>query len=90
MATRMASGGRTTLMSLAQSLRLHLIVTEFWEDLMEKNHKRYRRDILLSLIGMHEKNNADAAKCYERFQRNLSQTITTLLRIMKTHLGSQI
>ena len=33
------------------------------------NHKRYRRDILLSLIGMHEKNQAwvDAAKSYERY-----------------------
>ena len=33
------------------------------------NHKRYRRDILLSLINLHEKNQAwvDAAKTYERF-----------------------
>ena len=33
------------------------------------NHKRYRRDVLLSLIGMHERNQAwvDAAKSYERY-----------------------
>ena len=33
------------------------------------HHKRYRRDILLSLIGMHERNQAwvDAAKSYERY-----------------------
>jgi hypothetical protein len=33
------------------------------------HHKRYRRDVLLSLIGMHERNQAwvDAAKSYERY-----------------------
>ena len=32
-------------------------------------HKRYRRDILLSLMSMHERNQAwvDAAKTYERY-----------------------
>ena len=37
-------------------------------------HKRYRRDILLSLINMHDKNQAwvDSAKTYERFLEEFS------------------
>ena len=56
-------------MSQGQSLKPLRIAIEFWEDLNGVNHKRYRRDILLSLIGMHEKNKAwvDAAKSYERY-----------------------
>ena len=69
MATRMASGGSDNPYVTRSVFKATSYCNRVLGRLNGENHKRYRRDILLSLIGMHEKNNAwvDAAKCYERF-----------------------
>ena len=69
MKTRLASGG-TNLPEVSKSVfRANSYCNRVLGRLNAPHHKRYRRDILLSLIGMHERNQAwvDAAKTYERY-----------------------
>jgi tetratricopeptide (TPR) repeat protein len=69
MATRMASGGSDNPFVTRSVFKATSYCNRVLGRLNGTNHKRYRRDILLSLIGMHEKNQAwvDAAKSYERY-----------------------
>ena len=69
MATRMASGGSDNPYVTRSVFKATSYCNRVLGRLNGVNHKRYRRDILLSLIGMHEKNQAwvDAAKSYERY-----------------------
>ena len=69
MATRMASGGSDNPFVTRSVFKATSYCNRVLGRLNGVNHKRYRRDILLSLIGMHEKNQAwvDAAKSYERY-----------------------
>ena len=69
MATRMASGGSDNPYITRSVFKATSYCNRVLGRLNGPNHKRYRRDILLSLIGMHEKNQAwvDAAKSYERY-----------------------
>lgn len=69
MATRMASGGSDNPFVTRSVFKATSYCNRVLGRLNGPNHKRYRRDILLSMIGMHEKNQAwvDAAKNYERF-----------------------
>ena len=69
MATRMASGGSDNPYVTRSVFKATSYCNRVLGRLNGTNHKRYRRDILLSLIGMHEKNQAwvDAAKSYERY-----------------------
>jgi tetratricopeptide (TPR) repeat protein len=69
MATRMASGGSDNPFITRSVFKATSYCNRVLGRLNGTNHKRYRRDILLSLIGMHEKNQAwvDAAKSYERY-----------------------
>jgi tetratricopeptide (TPR) repeat protein len=69
MATRMASGGSGNPFITRSVFKATSYCNRVLGRLNGTNHKRYRRDILLSLIGMHEKNQAwvDAAKNYERY-----------------------
>ena len=69
MATRMASGGAGNPFVTRSVYKATSYCNRILGRLNGLNHKRYRRDILLSLIGMHEKNQAwvDAAKSYERY-----------------------
>ena len=67
MATRMASGGSDNPFITRSVFKATSYCNRVLGRLNGTDHKRYRRDILLSLIGMHEKNQAwvDAAKSYE-------------------------
>ncbi len=69
MATRMASGGTNNPFVTRSVFKATSYCNRVLGRLNAPDHKRYRRDILLSLINMHEKNQAwvDAAKTYERF-----------------------
>jgi len=69
MATRMASGGTNNPFVTRSVFKATSYCNRVLGRLSALDHKRYRRDILLSLINMHEKNQAwvDAAKTYERF-----------------------
>ena len=69
MATRMASGGTGNPFVTRSVYKATSFCNKVLGRLTAPNHKRYRRDILLSLINLHEKNQAwvDAAKTYERF-----------------------
>jgi hypothetical protein len=69
MATRMASGGTDNPFVTRSVFKATSYCNRVLGRLNAPNHKRYRRDILLSMINMHEKNQAwvDAAKNYERF-----------------------
>ncbi len=69
MATRMASGGTGNPFVTRTVYKATSYCNRVLGRLNAPNHKRYRRDILLALINMHEKNQAwvDAAKSYERF-----------------------
>ena len=69
MATRMASGGSNNPFVTRTVYKATSYCNRVLGRLTAANHKRYRRDILLALINMHEKNQAwvDAAKSYERF-----------------------
>jgi len=69
MATRMASGGTGNPFVTRSVFKATSYCNRVLGRLTAPNHKRYRRDILLSMINMHEKNQAwvDAAKNYERF-----------------------
>ena len=69
MATRMASGGTNNPFVTRSVFKATSYCNRVLGRLTAPNHKRYRRDILLSMINMHEKNQAwvDAAKNYERF-----------------------
>jgi len=69
MATRMASGGTGNPFVTRSVYKATSFCNKVLGRLTAPNHKRYRRDILLSLINLHEKNQAwvDAAKVYERF-----------------------
>ena len=69
MATRMASGGTGNPFVTRSVFKATSYCNRVLGRLNAPNHKRYRRDILLSMINMHEKNQAwvDAAKNYERF-----------------------
>ena len=69
MQTRMASGGSGNPYVTRSVHRATTYCNRVLGRLNAPNHKRYRRDILLSLLSMHEKNQqwVDAAKSYERF-----------------------
>ena len=69
MATRMASGGTGNPFVTRTVFKATSYCNKVLGRLNAPNHKRYRRDILLALINMHEKTSAwvDAAKSYERF-----------------------
>ncbi|MEK9773793.1 MAG: hypothetical protein VW576_09550 [Opitutae bacterium] len=69
MATRMASGGSGNPFVTRTVYKATSYCNRVLGRLNGPNHKRYRRDILLALMNMHEKNQAwvDAAKSYERF-----------------------
>lgn len=69
MATRMASGGTNNPFVTRSVYKANSYCNRVLGRLSAPLHKRYRRDILLSLINMNEKNLAwvDAAKSYERF-----------------------
>ena len=69
MQTRMASGGSDNPYVTRSVHRATTYCNRVLGRLNAPHHKRYRRDILLSLLSMHEKNQqwVDAAKSYERF-----------------------
>ena len=69
MATRRASGGSNNPYVTRSVFKAASYCNRVLGRLNAPHHKRYRRDILLSLIGMHERNQAwvDAAKSYERY-----------------------
>ena len=69
MQTRMASGGTGNPYVTRSVHRAATYCNRVLGRLNAPHHKRYRRDILLSLLSMHEKNQqwVDAAKSYERF-----------------------
>lgn len=67
--TRLASGGTGNPFVTRSVHKAIAFCNRVLGRLNAPNHKRYRRDILLSLISMHEKNQqwVDAAKSYERY-----------------------
>ena len=69
MSTRMASGGTGNPFVTRTVYKATSYCNRVLGRLNGPNYKRYRRDILLAMINMHEKNQAwvDAAKSYERF-----------------------
>ncbi|MBT5715935.1 MAG: hypothetical protein HOI70_03395, partial [Opitutae bacterium] len=69
METRRASGGSDNPYVTRSVFKATSYCNRVLGRLNAPHHKRYRRDILLSLIGMHERNQAwvDAAKSYERY-----------------------
>jgi hypothetical protein len=69
MATRMASGGTGNPFVTRTVYKATSYCNRVLGRLNAPNQKRYRRDILLAMMNMHEKNQAwvDAAKSYERF-----------------------
>jgi tetratricopeptide (TPR) repeat protein len=69
MYTRQASGGTNQPWVTRSVFKAASYCNRVLGRLNAPYHKRYRRDILLSLIGMHERNQAwvDAAKTYERY-----------------------
>ena len=69
MATRMASGGTGNPFVTRTVYKATSYCNRVLGRLTAPNHKRYRRDLLLAMMNMHEKNQAwvDAAKSYERF-----------------------
>ena len=69
MATRMASGGTGNPFVTRTVFKATSFCNKVLGRLNAPSHKRYRRDILLAMVNMHEKNQAwvDAAKSYERF-----------------------
>lgn len=74
MATRMASGGSGNPFVTRSVHKATSYCNRVLGRLNSPFHKRYRRDILLSLINMHDKNQAwvDSAKTYERFLEEFS------------------
>ena len=69
METRRASGGSDNPYVTRSVFKATSYCNRVLGRLNAPHHKRYRRDVLLSLIGMHERNEAwvDAAKSYERY-----------------------
>ena len=69
METRMASGGSGNPFVTRSVHKATAYCNRVLGRLNAPHHKRYRRDILLAIISMHEKNQqwVDAAKSYERF-----------------------
>ena len=69
METRRASGGSGNPYVTRSVFKATSYCNRVLGRLNAPYHKRYRRDVLLSLIGMHERNEAwvDAAKSYERY-----------------------
>ena len=69
METRRASGGSNNPYVTRSVFKATSYCNRVLGRLNAIHHKRYRRDVLLSLIGMHERNQAwvDAAKSYERY-----------------------
>ncbi len=69
MHTRQASGGTNLPWVTRSVFKASSYCNRILGRLNAPYHKRYRRDILLSLMGMHERNQAwvDAAKTYERY-----------------------
>ena len=69
METRRASGGSNNPYVTRSVFKATSYCNRVLGRLNATHHKRYRRDVLLSLIGMHERNQAwvDAAKSYERY-----------------------
>ena len=74
MATRLASGGSGNPFVTRSVHKATSYCNRVLGRLNAPFHKRYRRDILLSLINMHDKNQAwvDSAKTYERFLEEFS------------------
>ena len=69
METRLASSGSNNPYVTRSVFKATAYCNRVLGRLNAPYHKRYRRDVLLSLINMHERNQAwvDAAKSYERF-----------------------
>ncbi len=69
METRRASGGSDNPYVTRSVFKATSYCNRVLGRLNAPHHKRYRRDVLLSLISMHERNQAwvDAAKSYERY-----------------------
>ena len=69
METRLASSGSNNPFVTRSVFKATAYCNRVLGRLNAPHHKRYRRDVLLSLINMHERNQAwvDAAKSYERF-----------------------
>jgi tetratricopeptide (TPR) repeat protein len=69
METRLASSGSSNPYVTRSVFKATAYCNRVLGRLNAPYHKRYRRDVLLSLITMHERNQAwvDAAKSYERF-----------------------
>jgi len=69
METRRASGGSNNPYVTRSVFKATSYCNRVLGRLNAPHHKRYRRDVLLSLIVMHERNQAwvDAAKSYERY-----------------------
>ncbi len=69
METRLASSGSNNPFVTRSVFKATAYCNRVLGRLNAPHHKRYRRDVLLSLIIMHERNQAwvDAAKSYERF-----------------------
>ena len=69
MQTRLASGGSSNPFVTRTVFKATAYCNKILGRLNAPHHKRYRRDILLSLIRMHERNQAwvDTAKTYERY-----------------------
>ena len=69
METRRASGGSDNPFVTRSVFKATSYCNRVLGRLNAPHHKRYRRDVLLSLISMHERNQAwvDAAKSYERY-----------------------
>lgn len=67
--TRRASGGSNNPYVTRSVFKAASYCNRVLGRLNAPHHKRYRRDVLLSLISMHERNQAwvDAAKSYERY-----------------------
>ncbi len=74
METRRASGGSNNPYVTRSVFKATSYCNRVLGRLNAPHHKRYRRDVLLSLISMHERNQAwvDAAKSYERFLEEFS------------------
>ena len=69
MQTRLASGGSSNPFVTRTVFKATAYCNKILGRLNAPHHKRYRRDILLSLIRMHERNQVwvDTAKTYERY-----------------------
>ena len=85
MSTRLASGGTGNPFVTRSVFKAESNCNKVLGRLNAPFHKRYRRDILLSMIRMHERNKqwVNAAKTYDVISKSLLQTRLILLKIMK-------